>query len=79
VSALGLALRGAAAPVVRRDAVEPGVTAVAAPVRGPAGDIVAALSVTGPTYRLDAAAVAAAAAAVEPAAAALSHALGAPG
>ncbi len=79
VSALGLALRGAATPVVRRDAVEPGVTAVAAPVRGPAGDIVAALSVTGPTYRLDAAAVAAAAAAVEPAAAALSHALGAPG
>ena len=64
---------------MRRDAVEPGVTAVAAPVRGPAGDIVAALSVTGPTYRLDAAAAAAAAVSLERAAAALSQALGAPG
>ena len=62
---------------MRRDAVEPGVTAVAAPVRGPAGDIVAALSVTGPLDRLDAAAAAAAAVSLERAAAALSQALGA--
>lgn len=77
VSALGLALRGAAPPVVRRDAVEPGVTAVAAPVRGPSGAIVAALSVTGPTFRLDDPATARAAAALTDAGAALSRDLGA--
>lgn len=32
---------------------EPDVSAVAAPVHGPGGDIVAALSMTGPTYRID--------------------------
>ncbi|MGP9844475.1 IclR family transcriptional regulator [Brachybacterium sp. 107] len=31
---------------------EDGLNAVAAPIRGPAGDVVAALSVAGPTYRL---------------------------
>jgi IclR family acetate operon transcriptional repressor len=77
VSALGLALRGAAAPVVRRDAVEEGVTAVAAPVHGPSGAIVAALSVTGPTFRLGDAAAARASAAVTDAAAGLSRELGA--
>jgi DNA-binding IclR family transcriptional regulator len=81
VSAIGLALRGEAGPeghVVRRDAVEAGVTAVAAPVRGPSGAIVAALSMTGPTFRLDDAAVLAAGAAVVREAGALSAELGAP-
>ena len=78
VSALGLALQGAPPPVVRRDAVEPGVTAVAAPVHGPSGAVVAALSVTGPSFRLDDAAVRAVSAALQREAAALSAALGAP-
>jgi len=39
--------------VARSDTLERGVTAIAAPVRGPAGDIVAALSITGPSYRID--------------------------
>jgi DNA-binding IclR family transcriptional regulator len=77
VSALGLALQGEAAPVVRRDAVEAGVTAVAAPVRGPAGAIVAALSVTGPTFRLDERATDVTAAALDREAHALSLQLGA--
>jgi len=77
VSALGLALHGADPPVLRRDAVEAGVTAVAVPVHGPGGAIVAALSVTGPTFRLDADAVTAAGAALRGAAAALAHELGA--
>jgi IclR family transcriptional regulator, acetate operon repressor len=77
VSALGLALHGEAPPVLRRDAVEAGVTAVAVPVHGPAGTIVAALSVTGPTFRLDDAAVAAASAALTTSAATLAHDLGA--
>jgi urocanate hydratase len=77
VSALGLALQGAVPPVLRRDAVEPGVTAIAAPVHGPSGAIVAALSVTGPTFRLDDAAAATASAAVSAAAASLSRDLGA--
>ena len=64
VSALGLALQGSRPPVVRRDAVEPGVTAVAAPVHGASGAVVAALSVTGPSFRLDDAAVAPAAVAL---------------
>jgi DNA-binding IclR family transcriptional regulator len=44
---------------VRRDAfaaaideLEPGLTALAAPVHGPTGDVIAALSVSGPTLRL---------------------------
>jgi urocanate hydratase len=77
VSALGLALRGAPPPVIRRDAVEPGVTAIAAPVHGPSGAIVAALSVTGPTFRLGDAAAGTAATALAGAAAALSRDLGA--
>jgi urocanate hydratase len=76
VSALGLALHGAEPPVLRRDAVEAGVTAIAAPVHGPSGAIVAAVSVTGPTFRLDDAAAATAAAALTGAAAALSRDLG---
>jgi len=35
------------------DELEPGLTALAAPVHGPTGDVVAALSVSGPTFRLD--------------------------
>jgi DNA-binding IclR family transcriptional regulator len=80
VSAIGLALHGkagAAGHVLRRDAVEAGVTAVAAPVRGPSGAIVAALSVTGPTFRLDDTAGAAACEAVAREAAAFSAELGA--
>jgi DNA-binding IclR family transcriptional regulator len=44
--------------VVVHDAVEPGVTAVAAPVRGGAGAIEAALSLVGPSFRLEGAALA---------------------
>jgi DNA-binding IclR family transcriptional regulator len=76
-SALGQALHGAPGAVVRRDAVEPGVTAIATAVRGPTGAVVAALSVTGPTFRLDDAAAAAAGAVVLREAAALSAQLGA--
>jgi DNA-binding IclR family transcriptional regulator len=78
-SALGRALHGEAGDgcIVRRDIVEAGVTAVAAPVRGPAGDLVAALSITGPTFRLDDDAVVAAGAAVVREAGALSAELGA--
>jgi DNA-binding IclR family transcriptional regulator len=38
---------------VRHDAVEQGVTAISAPVRDASGHIVAALSVVGPSFRLD--------------------------
>ena len=34
------------------DELEPGLTALAAPVHGPTGDVIAALSVSGPTFRL---------------------------
>jgi IclR family transcriptional regulator, acetate operon repressor len=37
------------------DELEPGLTAMAAPVRGAGGDVVAALSITGPSLRLTAA------------------------
>lgn len=39
--------------VARRDTLERGVTAIAAPVRGPGGDIAAAFSITGPSYRIN--------------------------
>lgn len=38
---------------VVREEFEPGLVAAAAPVRGPAGSIVAALNVSGPRFRLD--------------------------
>lgn len=38
--------------VARRDTLEQGVTAIAAPVIGPGGEIAAALSITGPSYRI---------------------------
>jgi IclR family acetate operon transcriptional repressor len=81
VSALGLALRGqtgAEGHVVRRGAVEEGVTAIAAPVRGPGGAIVAALSVNGPSFRLDDAAATTAAHVLVRECAELSRELGAP-
>ena len=34
------------------DELEPGLAAMAAPVRGARGDVVAALSITGPTLRM---------------------------
>jgi IclR family acetate operon transcriptional repressor len=40
------------------DELEPGLTALAAPVHGPTGDVVAALSISGPTLRLPPARVA---------------------
>jgi IclR family transcriptional regulator, acetate operon repressor len=40
------------------DELEAGLSAIAAPVRGPAGDVIAALSVSGPTLRLTPARVA---------------------
>ncbi len=59
-TAVGAALAGHVdvdGTAVRVDAVEPGVTAVSAPVRDASGDIVAALSVVGPSYRLTGAAL----------------------
>jgi IclR family acetate operon transcriptional repressor len=54
-SAVGAALRGAVARqgyVARRSGVEPDVTAIAAPIRRPGG-IAGAISLVGPTYRID--------------------------
>ena len=60
-SAVGQALAGRVdddGVVVVHDAVEAGVTAVAAPVRGMGGLIEAALSLVGPSFRLEGAALA---------------------
>ena len=54
-TATGQALAGKAGAlgyVVRRDTLEVGVTAVAAPVRDATGEIVAAFSITAPTFRV---------------------------
>lgn len=54
-TAIGAAILGSTGPkgyVVRRDTLERGVTAIAAPVRGAGGEIVAAFSITGPSYRI---------------------------
>jgi IclR family transcriptional regulator, acetate operon repressor len=54
-TAVGAALSGATdddGTVVRTDAVEDGVTAVSAPVRGHGNRIIGALSVVGPSFRL---------------------------
>ncbi len=59
-TAVGAALRGKVDPdgvVVRHDAVEAGVTAISAPIRGPGKTVLAAISVVGPTYRLEAFAI----------------------
>src|SRR5450631_2587398 len=53
--AVGDALRGAVGPrgyVAQRDRAEPDVTAIVAPIRRPGG-IAGALSLLGPTYRID--------------------------
>lgn len=55
-TAVGAALLGkadAAGYVASRDTIEADVTAVAAAVYGTGGQIVAALSITGPSYRID--------------------------
>ncbi|MEN9773460.1 MAG: hypothetical protein RL322_530 [Pseudomonadota bacterium] len=54
-TAVGQALDGKSGPagyVCRRDTLERDVTAVAAPVRDASGEIVAALSITGPSFRI---------------------------
>jgi DNA-binding IclR family transcriptional regulator len=54
-TAIGAALAGRAPPagyVIRRDTLEDGVTAIAAPVHGAGGVIAAAFSITGPTFRI---------------------------
>jgi IclR family transcriptional regulator, acetate operon repressor len=56
-TAVGAALRDkvdADGVSLRHDAVEPGVTAISAPIRGEGQSVVAAISVVGPTYRLEA-------------------------
>jgi IclR family acetate operon transcriptional repressor len=76
-SAVGAALSGKLDGVaVRLDAVEPGITAISAPVRDGAGRVVAAVSVVGPSFRLQDAALALAESEVAAAAAAVEHALG---
>jgi DNA-binding IclR family transcriptional regulator len=80
-TALGAALRGEVGPegyVSRTGAVEPEVTSIAAPLFGPDGEIVAALSVLAPTYRVTDRRVAACGRAVARHAGELSRALGAP-
>lgn len=55
-TAIGAAINGLvdqAGYATTRATLEPDVTALAAPVHGADGQIVAALSVTGPTYRMD--------------------------
>ena len=78
-TAAGAALVGrvdADGVVVRSDAVEAGVTAVAAPVRGADGRAVAAVSVVGPSFRLQGPALAAARRAVAAGALRMSRSLG---
>jgi IclR family transcriptional regulator, acetate operon repressor len=43
---------GAEGYVARRDTLEQGVTAIAAPIHGARGEIVAAFSITGPSFRI---------------------------
>ena len=61
---------------VREDAVENGITAVSAPVRGAGGDVIAAMSVVGPSFRLQGPALVAARIAVAAHAARLSRSAG---
>jgi len=54
-TAVGAALSGVIPPagyVARRNTLERDVTAIAAPVRGPDGEVVAAFSITGPSFRI---------------------------
>jgi len=78
-TALGAALRGDVGEhgyVARSGAVEPDVTSIAAPVHGADGEIVAALSVLAPNYRMTARRVEACGRAVARRAAELSESLG---
>ena len=54
-TAVGAVLSGKASDpgyIVRRNSMEPDVTAIAAPVFGPGSEIVAAFSITGPSFRI---------------------------
>lgn len=54
-TAIGAAISGNVGEfgyVATRQTLEPDVTAVAAPIRGPGGEILAAINLTGPTYRI---------------------------
>jgi DNA-binding IclR family transcriptional regulator len=80
-TALGAALAGevdADGTAVRSDAVEDGITAVSAPVHGARGEVIGAISVVGPSFRLAGARLRAARAAVAHEAAMLSASAGAP-
>jgi DNA-binding IclR family transcriptional regulator len=80
-TALGAALRGSLGPggyVARTGTVEADVTSVAAPLYGPAGEIVAAISVLAPSYRTPQSRVAAIGRALHRHASELSRNLGAP-
>jgi DNA-binding IclR family transcriptional regulator len=80
-SAVGAALAGKVegdGVAVRLDAVEPGITAVSAPVRDSDGKVVAAVSVVGPSFRLTGESLAAARAAVSNCASEVERALGRP-
>ncbi len=78
-SAVGAALAGkieADGVAVRLDAVEPGITAVSAPVRDASGKVVAAVSVVGPSFRLAGKSLVAARSAVAKCARSIERALG---
>ena len=78
-SAVGAALAGnveSDGVAVRLDAVEPGITAVSAPVRDRSGKVLAAVSVVGPSFRLTGEQLRAARVAVAVTAAAIQQALG---
>jgi len=78
-SAVGAALAGkveADGVAVRLDGVEPGITAVSAPVRDASGAVIVAVSVVGPSFRLAGSELAAARAAVAKCANAVEQALG---
>ena len=78
-SAVGVALAGkvdSTGVAVRLDAVEPGITAISAPVRDADHRIIAAVSVVGPSFRLQAEALASAMRAVARCATAVEQALG---
>ncbi len=80
-TAVGAALSGdvdADGTAMRTDAVEDGVTAISAPVHGPNGQVIGALSVVGPSFRLTGTRLRTARAAVAREAAALSALAGAP-
>jgi IclR family acetate operon transcriptional repressor len=80
-TAVGAALAGdveSDGTAVRTDAVEEGVTAISAPVFGPTGTVIGALSLVGPSYRLAGTRLRSARAALADQAMALSALAGAP-